>query len=311
MMNSTPEPSKPERVSIVSAVDEHLPNLQVWFQALCSQTLSLNRCEIIVIDATHETDYEGALKRFRAETEVRADIRCHRVQRGGRAQALNRALELATGDLIIFLGDDCLPPPGFAEAHLQFHESYPEAEAVGVGSAILAPEYRTPFSVWLEESGQLFGVPFSAEMTQVPEDFFYVGNSSVKRKLLDRAGRFNERFAHHAWDDFEFGKRLRAAGMKAQFVADARVEHIHCIDLPERERIARQAGAAVRVYESLYPENHSWLKTARSFSWLQWLCVTAARCQLAAAGTDEALVTWWLTRLKAAVACGYRKGVET
>jgi GT2 family glycosyltransferase len=308
MMNSTAEASRPERVSIVSAVDEHLPNLQVWFHALSSQTLSADKCEIIVVDPTHEADYEGALKRFRAETEVRADIRCRRVERGGRAHALNRALELATGDIIIFMGDDFLPPPGFAEAHLQFHQSYPEAEAVGVSSGILAPEFRTPFSVWLEESGQLYGVPFSADMTQVPEDFFYVGNSSVKRKFLDRVGRFNERFAHHAFDDFEFGKRLLAAGMKAHFVADARAEHIHNIDLPERERIARQAGAAIRVYESLYPENHSWLKTGRSFSWLQWLRVTAARCRLAAAGTDEALVTWWLTRLDAALARGYRKG---
>jgi GT2 family glycosyltransferase len=263
------------------------------------------------MDPTDEADYEDALKRFRAEREVRADIRCLRVERGGRAQALNRALELATGDLIIFLGDDFLPPPGFAEAHLTFHEFNPQAEAVGVSSALLAPEYRTPFSVWLEQSGQLFGVPFSAEMTQVPEDFFYAGNSSVKRKFLDRVGRFNERFAHHAFDDFELGKRLRAAGMKAQFVADARVEHIHSIDLAERERTARKAGAAIKVYESLYPESPSWLKTRRSFSWLQWLRVTAARCQLAAAGTDEDLVTWWRTRLDPALASGYRNGVET
>jgi GT2 family glycosyltransferase len=76
--------------------------------------------------------------------------------------------------------------------------------------------------VWLEESGQLFGVPFRADMAEVPEDFFLAGNASVKRELLTRAGRFDERYSLHAGDDFEFGKRLRAAGMRAQFVPDAR-----------------------------------------------------------------------------------------
>ncbi|PYS81246.1 MAG: hypothetical protein DMF67_17475 [Acidobacteria bacterium] len=314
-MSPVPEQSKAARVSIVTAVNggdaayERLPNLQQWFQSVCNQTLPAELYEVIMVDAAHGTDYQAALTHFRAEAEVRADISCRRVERGGRALALNRALEFATGDLVIFLGDDIVPPPEFAEAHLRFHREHAEAEAIGIGSAIIPPAFRNPFSAWLEEGGQLFGVPFSADMTEVPEEFFYVANASVKRELLERAGRFDERFAHHAWDDFEFGLRLRAAGMRARFVPDARADHIHNIDLCGRESAVRDAGAAARAYITDHPENRVWFRTASLPSWLHRLRVASARARLAAARTDGALARWWQTRLDAALAEGYRNGV--
>jgi GT2 family glycosyltransferase len=292
----------------VSAGDDHPHDLQLWFQALNSQTLPADVFEVIVVDPTHFIDYEVALARFQAETKARASISCHRVERSGRARALNRALEMATGDLIIFLGDDVVPSPGLAEAHLRFHEAHPEAEAVGIGATILEPAMRTKFSVWLEESGRLFGVPFRADMTEVPEDFFYVANASVKRKLLERAGRFDERFTHHAWDDFEFGVRLRALGMRTRFVPDARGSHVHDITLLDRERDMRTAGAAARVFLIDHPEAQKWLEPAHMTSWRHGLRTATARVRRAA-GTDDALVKWWHTRLDAAFAAGYRGGV--
>lgn len=306
--------AKDARVSIVTAANyggsvySRAPDFRPWFQALCNQTLPPERYEVIVVDATHGMDCGAALARWRAEAGARADITCHRIERAGRARALNRALELAAGDLVIFLGDDFVPPPGFAEAHLRFHAEHTEGWAVGVGSAILPPEFRNPFAVWLEESGRLFGVPFSADMTEVPEDFFYVGNASVKRELLGRAGRFDERFTHHAWDDFEFGLRLRAAGMRASFVPGARADHVHNIDLRERELAVRYAGAAGRAYITDHPEKRAWFWAASLPSWLHRLRVASARVRLAAARTDGALAGWWQARLDAALADGFRGG---
>jgi GT2 family glycosyltransferase len=298
----------PSRASIVTAADDHPPDLQLWFHSLNIQTLAADRYEVIVVDATHETDYQTALKSFRSAGEVRMDISCHRIGRGGRARALNYALGLAKGDVIIFLGEDFVVSPGFVEAHMSFHEANPEADAVGIGSSLLIPEVRTTFSVWLEESGQLFGVPFRADMTEVPEDFFYVGNASVKRELLTRAGRFDERYAYHAGDDFELGQRLRASGMTAHFVPGTSTHHVHSIGLGERERAMRRAGAAARIYMIDYPGDCAWVKTASAPSWLQWLRVTAARVYLAMARSDDALITWWKSRLDAAFSSGYKNG---
>lgn len=308
------EQTKAARVSIVTAANHggmgygRLPGFRQWFAGVCNQTLPAELYEVILVDAVHTFDYEAGLESFRAASETRADIKCRRIERAGRARALNHALELATGDLIIFLGDDFIAPPRFAEAHLRFHAEHAEAEAVGVGSAILPSEFRNRFAVWLEESGQLFGVPFRADMTEVPEDFFYVGNASVKRELLERAGRFDERFAFHAWDDFEFGLRLRAAGMQARFVPEARVAHTHEIDLPAREQSLRDAGAAARAYVSDHPERRAWFRTASLPAWLHGLRVASARARLAAARTDGARAGWWQARLDAALADGYRAG---
>ena len=304
-----PERSTTARVSIVSAVDgQHLVDAQLWFSALNNQTLAADDYEVLLVDADHPPDYPAALTRFRAETEVRANISYHRTKPGGRPRALNRALELANGNLIIFLGNDFVAPSGFAEAHLRFHEAHPEVEAVGIGSAIIPGTLQTPISGWLEKSGRLFGVPFDVEMTEVPEHFFYAGNASVKRKLLEVVGRFDERFTQHAWDDFEFGQRLRAAGMKAHFVPDARADHAHRIDLRERERVLRHAGAAVKIHMIDYPQLYPWFMTARLPSWYHRLRVAAASVRLAIARTDKARVNWWQSRLDAALAAGYRNG---
>jgi GT2 family glycosyltransferase len=309
------EQSRALRVSIVTAVNyagsstqERPPDLSPWFRALCNQTLPAESYEVIIADSKHTLDYAAALARFRADEEVRARVICLRTERGGRALALNRALELAAGDLIIFLGDDFLPPPGFAEAHLRFHEEHPEPEAVGVGTALLPPELRNPFAVWLEESGELFGVPFRADMTEVPEEFFYVANASVKRGLLRRVGRFDERFAHHAWDDFEYGQRLRAAGMRAHLVPGARAAHVHDIDLPDRERSLRDAGAAARIFVTSYPGDYAWLEGIGLPAWRLRLQVASARVRLAATRTERARVVWWRARMNAALADGYRNG---
>jgi GT2 family glycosyltransferase len=304
-------PDNPVRVSIISAVDDHPPDPQIWFKAMGHQTLPPEMYEILVMDASHVADYESPLAQFRATTtdkERAARISYHRVERGGRAQALNRGLELATGEVIVFLGDDYVPSVNFAEVHLQFHETHPEIEAVGVGGAIMIPELRRPFAVWIEESGQLYGVPFRADMTEIHKEFFYVGNASLKRTLLEKAGRFNEEFAHHAWDDFEFSRRLLAAGMKVHYLPAARVAHHHDIDLAERRRAMFQSGAAARVYLSHFPGPHPWQAVLSLPPWRHWWRILKSRVRLALTGSDNALIAWWQASLDAAFARGYRIG---
>mgnify|MGYP003581383863 CR=1 FL=1 len=307
-MSRTSTESTAPRVSIVSAVDDHPPDLQVWFEAISSQTLSSDQYEVIVVDATHELDHEAALKEFNAKSTLGRNISWHRIAPGGRACALNHALKLAKGELVIFLGDDNIPSPRFAAAHLDFHKAHPEPEAVGIGPAVLPPQFRNPFSIWLEESGQLFGIPIRADMTEVPKTFFYVSNASVKRELLDKAGRFDERFQNHAWDDHEFDQRLCAAGMEARFVPDARTIHFDRINLAYREHAMRRAGAAAKVYLIDHPARGSWFKTVTSPGWRHWLRVAAARLRLAFKASDDSLIGWWRARLDAAFAAGYRKG---
>ncbi len=297
------------RASILSAVHQCRASQLSWLRAISSQTIPAHEFEVIVVDASGEGTYQEGLRCFGAGTATPDNISFHIIERGGRARSLNRALDLARSDLIIFLADDFVVSSDFVAAHLRFHEAHPAPEAVGIGAGLLSPEFSTPFSTWLEETGKFFGVPFRPDMTEIPESFFYVGNASVKRELVDRAGRFNELFAYHAGDDFEFGQRLRAAGMRARYVPEAKADHPHPIDLTERELAMHQLGESARAMTARNG-NHAWLSKARSLSTLWRLRASGARARLAISGSDAARANWWQTRLEAAFAEGYRNGSD-
>ncbi len=242
--------SRRPKLSIISAVDDHPPDLDEFFGALGSQSIPPEDYEVLVVDATRRHEYGPAHQRFLASGCPQKNVTYHRIGKGGRAKALNFGLEQSSGEIVLFLGHDYIVTPEFARAHLAFHARRPKRYYVGVGAGLLPPELkREHFPRWLEASGELYGIPFSEDMTSVPEDFFYIGNASVKREFLREAGVFDEAYAHHAWDDYEMGLRLRAAGMKAVYIPDARAKHVHRIDLAGRCQSMRQAGEAAVVQD--------------------------------------------------------------
>src|SRR5215475_12680183 len=245
------------RISILTPVDDELLDPRARYLALSNQTLPGDEYEVLVLDSSHCTQHQSAFIQFRDEGLLGSNVTFHLTERGGRALALNRGMDLAKSKVIAFLGDDCLAPLNFAETHLRFHQEHPAKESVAISCALVPEEFRTPFVEWLEKSGRLWGVPHTADMNTIAPNFFYAANASVKRELLESAGRWDERFPHHAWDDFEYGERLRAVGMQAEFLPGAAVQHIHKLDLPGRENAMRLAGIAARVYETIHPSKHA------------------------------------------------------
>jgi len=295
------------RISILVAVDDELLDPRAWYLALNNQTLPASDYEVLVLDSSHFTGHQSAFNQFRDEGLLGSHISFHRTKRGGRALALNQGIELAGSNVIVFLGDDCLVPLNFAEAHLRFHEQNPAKESVAIGCALVPEEFRTHSVEWLEESGRQWGVPHRADMVTVPPEFFYAANASVKRELLELAGRWDERFPHHAWDDFEYGERLRAVGMRAEFLPDAPVQHIHRVDLPDREKSMRLAGVAARVYETIHPGGHRRSRSLKRGERAHELRIALAQIRSRITRSDRAMQKWWKCRLDAAFAEGYRQ----
>jgi len=294
------------RASVVTSIHEYRGCEEAWLESMRTQTACSDEFEVILVNSSKYSEYERFINQLANGTGP--SISYHRLSPRGRAESLNQALDLAKGEVIIFLTDDFVAPPHFVATHLLFHRNHAESEAVAIGSAIIPAEQSSPFAAWLERSGKFFGVPFTAEMASVPEDFFYVGNASVKRALIDRAGRFNEKFGEHAWDDFEFGQRLLAAGMKATYLADALAVHVHPIALRERERAMRFAGAAAKVYLSIYPGNYEWRDALEASSLYHWFRRANTRARMLFSKSDAAVEDWWTSRLDAAFAKGYREG---
>lgn len=294
------------RASVVTASHDHSPDLKAWFAALASQTASPADYEVLLTNPGYPIDHPSALGEVVA-VFPEAQMRTRRIGFGGRASALNDAVAHTTGEVVIFLADDFIGGPEFVAAHLRFHREHPETEAVGIGLAFLPPHYRTPLGTWLEESGRLIGVPIQPDTAEVPERFFFVGNSSVKRELLVRAGPLDERFPAHAWDDFEFSQRLLRAGMRSLLVPDAVVEHHHPLDLPDREQAMRDAGIAARIYLAAYPGEKVLPETATWPEWRHRVRLARAQAQALLAPSKATRQWWWHARLEAAFAKGYRK----
>ncbi len=269
-------------VTIVSAIDDHHRHDPTAFlEALGDQSVPLEDYELVIVDHHGLAGWREASERVLSRAgapQIRFELR----KGGGRAAALNRCLALARAHVIVFLADDFVVGPHFVEAHLRFHREHAEREAVGIGRAMFPPwVLENELSAWLERTGRLFGVRLDETCTRVPSDFFYVGNASVKRALVDLIGPFDEDFPYHACDDYEYGLRLAEAGMQSSLVEGADVLHEHDVSLRERWRQMGHAGESATVLGRKLPGPHPGLREGDVPPW-RW----------AGAG-----IKWWLWHL--------------
>ena len=104
-------------------------------------------------------------------------------------------------------------------------------------------------------------------MDSVPPQFFFVGNSSIKRPFLDSVGRFDERYRVHTFDDFELGLRLRVAGMTAEFVSGVGSEHHHPITMKCWSHVVRQTAASARQFDQGEAATSEWQPVVGRSAW--------------------------------------------
>lgn len=79
--------------------------------------------ELLVIDQSDGPEAERALARFSGD----ARLRYHRSTQRGKGKALNEALQLARGAIMVSTDDDCAAPPGWISDMARALEAQPEA----------------------------------------------------------------------------------------------------------------------------------------------------------------------------------------
>ena len=205
--------------------------------------------EVIVVDGGARPDLREDLAAHVARRPA-TPLRTVEVSTPGRAAANNAGVRASRGELIVFVADDFRPSLGLVAAHRRFHAFAP-ATAVGIGAAYFERANRHDmFRRWMEDGGFGFGVAFPIAAFDWRDDYFYVGNASMRRETLERIGPFDERYRYDMFDDFEFSLRLRAAGIPTRFVPRAVAWHDHEYTLESRVEAATRFGEAVRDFES-------------------------------------------------------------
>ena len=301
-------PSTKPLISVVVAV-VHPGDLAATVAALARQTLPFSAFEVIVVDGLRIEDWRARLPEVVRATGRPLDYSFHVAPSPARGISNNIGVAHARADLVLFDADDFVLAPGAVEAHLRFHQAHPDPCAVGIGPGFFPASLRgDAFREWLEDSGALIGVSFTSGRPAIPPDFFYVGNASVKRSLLEQAGPgpFDPDFPHDAWEDYELGLRLSKLGMRATYLPDAAATHEHQYTLTARRTSMRNAGGAAAILERKYPGAHAWQAQCQIAPWRHRAAALGGRAAYLLTGRPEHRAAYFDRTLSADFVRGYR-----
>jgi len=260
-----PEPTAPVELSVVIPTYNRLQILRRALRLLAEEGEAYGRPhEVLVVDDGSSDGTAAYLAGGDVPAASTAHLRVISQPNAGPARARNRGVREATGELVLFLGDDILVSPGLLALHLEAHRSRAAGGEVAVlGRTLWAPEMRSgPFLRYLMEGDQ-FGFKHIEDNENVPYNFFYTANVSLRRQAMLDAGLFDESFPNAAWEDVELCFRMIRDGMRLVYEPRALAHHLHPTSLESFCRRRERVGVdAVRLYRK-HPETGAML----AFDW--------------------------------------------
>ncbi|MGZ6825145.1 MAG: glycosyltransferase family 2 protein [Mycobacteriales bacterium] len=191
-------------VSVCVSTYGRAARLERLLEALVAQ--GTGGFEVVVYDDASPDGTPDVLSRWQAEGLLPLTV-LRGARNAGPARGRNQAWRAATGDLVLFTDDDCVPTPSWVEEHLR--ASGPRRVTVG----------RTE-----PDPAQAEG-PFSRSLRVEDASWFQTANVGYPRALLEELGGFDEGFRAAAGEDTDLGLRALSAGAEAVFVPTALVRH--------------------------------------------------------------------------------------
>jgi glycosyltransferase involved in cell wall biosynthesis len=241
-----------ESVSVIVPTHNRWPILVQTLAALRSQTW--RQMEVIVIDDGSTDGTWEKLQGWKEEHEGMMRLILLRQEHGGPGKGRNRALREATGDLVIFIGDDIIPSNGFVEQHIT------RQNELGEGCALLGftDWHRDAMKVTpVMEYVNLYGAQFNygnlTDGEEAPFGSLYTSNVSIPRAVLGDMP-FDPAFTTVNWEDIDLGYRLSLRGLRIIYHRGATAGHLHPMSLRGLMRRQQQTGEIYHIILGLHPE---------------------------------------------------------
>ena len=217
-------------ISVIMATHNGAATLPLTLDAFKALGLSPEAAEIIAVDNASSDDTRAVLERYRDVLPLTVLTEPRR----GKSSALNRALDAARGELIVFSDDDILPEPQWLDAYRQAAARLP---AIDLFAGQVRHHWQKPPPRWLlrlaEEGRSYAGTPIGQPEGPVPATFFKGLNFMARRAVVERV-RFSERPAMNfsgtttsaGGEDTAFVLEAMALGHQTHYVPAACVNHI-------------------------------------------------------------------------------------
>jgi glycosyltransferase involved in cell wall biosynthesis len=236
-------------LSVVIPTRDRAGPLASTLSALRAQEGVGGQAEIVVVDNGSKDDTPQLLAG--AVNQPGLPLRSLREPRPGPAAARNAGVRAASGDLVLFLGDDVRPAgPGLLAGHL----GAPRDGETGVLGRVRWDPAKpiTTFMEWLDSSGVQFDYAGLQPGPVDPVRHLYTANVSLPKALLLEVGGFDERFTTAAVEDLELGLRLSRRGFKLSYHPALEVLHDHYTTYADSLRRTERVGAAAACFHTIH-----------------------------------------------------------
>jgi GT2 family glycosyltransferase len=209
------------KFSIILATYNRRDDLLTLLRSLAEQIFDHSAMEVVIVDDGSQDDTKESVGAIRSELPYA--VIYHRQENSGPGVARTRGMELATGDMFLFIDTDCTVSPGYLSGIIDEYRREPFDAFGGPDTA------GTSFSAWDKAvsftltsfltTGGLRGSSGTKLARYYPRSF----NMGLKRGVFEKIGGFGSIFQYG--EDIEYSHRILKSGAKVRFLPEAVVYH--------------------------------------------------------------------------------------
>jgi glycosyltransferase involved in cell wall biosynthesis len=190
--------------------------------------------EVVIVNNNSTDHTDVVVGGFVGRLPVRREFEA----RPGKSNALNRAVDVAKGDYIVWTDDDVLVDAGWLTAYVEAFRRWPEAAVFG---GRITPRYEAPVAKWVMQSKAVLEGPYAIRdfgdrvyaLSADDGDHFPFGANWAIRAKEQRAFRYDPELGPlpkriRIQEETDMIERVLGSGATGYWIPEAMVEH--CIE---------------------------------------------------------------------------------